>query len=521
MTAAMRSPAQAGAGVERFRQDPGLRRGTWTAAIPVLAVAVLAILLLFGSDAAGMARIWWTSSTFEHCLLILPLIGWLIWQRAPELARLAPRGWAPGLVLVACGAGGWLLGQAAGVALARHLGLVLMVQGAVVTVLGPAVARGILFPLAYALFLVPAGEGLVPPLQTLTARMCMGLLQLWGIPARLDGVFITTPGGWFEVAEACSGAKFLIAMLALGALVANVGFRSARRRVLFMVAAIVLPVLANGVRAFGTIMVAHYTDTQVAGGFDHVVYGWFFFAFVIAVLLGISWRWFDRSPQDPAFDPARIEPVRPIADPRHRRVMAVCAVLIAGLPVAWNAAMAGNGGRLSAVPIALPEPPGWTRVARDTGFRWTPRFPGADRFVIARYRDRDGRLVDLAIAAYGDQAEGHEIVGYGIGAVDPAGRWAWGADGAAVADGRALRIVGPGDSPRDVLLFYRIGDRMTGSETRVKIETLRARLTGGPQRAVAVLLSAEAPKGGSARATLDAFRAAIGPVAALAERAAR
>ena len=56
--------------------------------------------------------------------------------------RCAPQGWWPGLALVAAGGFGWLLGDASGVALFRHAGLVLMLQGAVVTVLGPNVARG-------------------------------------------------------------------------------------------------------------------------------------------------------------------------------------------------------------------------------------------------------------------------------------------------------------------------------------------------------------------------------------------
>jgi len=493
----------------------------WTATIPLIAGATGAVLLLFGRDAAEMAAIWWTSSTFEHILLIVPILGWLLWQRTPELARLTPRGWMPGLLLVAAGAGGWLLGQAAGVALARHLGLVLMLQGTVVAIVGPAVARGMLFPLGYMLFLVPAGEGLVPPLQTLTARMCMILLDLWGVPARLEGVFITTPGGWFEVAEACSGAKFLIAMLALGALVANLCFRSPVRRTMFMAAAILLPVLANGVRAFATILVAQYRGADVASGFDHVVYGWFFFGIVIALLLAGSWRWFDRAPADPAFDPNRIEPVSPVVDPRRRVWMAGAALLTALVPILWSSALAAGGGRLTAAPVAMPAVPGWTAVRQGAGLAWTPHFPGADRFGIAQYRDAQGRIVDLAVAAYGDQAEGREIVGYGIGATGPASRWTWGADGGTVDGGRAIRIVGPGDAARDVLIFYRIGAITTGSEARVKLETLKARLFGGSRSAVAILLSAEAPPGGSARPVLDAFMRALGPIAPMAERATR
>ncbi|MGN6123709.1 MAG: exosortase A, partial [Sphingomonas oligoaromativorans] len=252
--------------------------GGWPRHVVGLGVVVVGLLALFARDAGDMAAIWWTSSTYEHCLVILPIVGWLVWQRAPVLAEVRPKAWALPLLWVAAGAFGWLLGEAAGVAVVRHLALVMMIQGATAVMLGRGALAALLFPLSYALFLVPAGDMLVPPLQTLTARICMVLLGVVQVPAHLDGVFITTPGGWFKVAEACSGAKFLIAMTALGVLVANLGFRSWRRRAMFMLLAVIAPVLANGIRAFGTIWVAQYKGAAVAGSFDHIVYGWIFFA---------------------------------------------------------------------------------------------------------------------------------------------------------------------------------------------------------------------------------------------------
>ena len=201
------------------RSDP--LASAWRAHLAALAAAGGAILLLFARDATDMAAIWWSSTTFNHCLLIVPIIAWLVWQRLPELAALAPSAWAPGLALVAAGGAGWLLGEAGNIALLRHFGLVMMLQGAVVACLGKAVALGLAFPIFYAFFLVPFGEELVPPLQTLTARMSMALLALTGVPAHLDGIFISTPSGLFRVAEACSGVRFLVAMAALSALAAN------------------------------------------------------------------------------------------------------------------------------------------------------------------------------------------------------------------------------------------------------------------------------------------------------------
>ena len=119
---------------------------------------------------------------------------------------------------------------------------------------------------------------------------------------------------------------------------------------------------------------------------------------------------------------------------------------------------------------------------------------------------------------------GHELVGYGHGAVDPDTDWAWVDDRPPPPDGRAIRIqtAGPGSTPvvREVVTFYRVGRITTGSEPRVKLETLKVHLLGGPQRAVAVLVSAEQPAGESARPAIDRFLRQLGPIDALADRAA-
>ncbi|WP_114951100.1 exosortase A [Sphingosinicella terrae] len=486
----------------------------WQRHLVALCLSAVALLLLFRREIAELATIWWNSSTFNHCLLIVPIIGWLVWQRLPELRRLRPAAWAPGLLLVAAGGGAWLLGEAGGLAIARHAGLLLMLEGLVVALLGRAVALGLAFPLFYAWFLLPIGEELVPAMQTVTARISMVLLGLVGVPAHLEGIFVTIPTGYFEVAEACAGVKFLVAMVALGALVGNVCFRSWRRRIAFMAVSVAVPILANGIRAWGTIYIAHLTSTDFAADFDHVVYGGIFFAIVIALILGLGWRFFDRGVGEPWFDPEALS--------QGRRVPIVptvaAALALAALPVAWSSAIAATGTQPVAADFALPEVPGWQRVA--PGADWRPTYAGADLFRMARYRDARGREVDLAVAAYARQGEGGELIRIGQGAAPSGSGWAWTAAAAAPLNGRAERIASHG-VVREVVSFYRVGDIVTGSGLGVKLETMRRRLLGGPQRAVAVLVSARAPAAGlSPRPAIDDFLTALGPVDALADRAA-
>ncbi|MBS0479688.1 MAG: exosortase A [Proteobacteria bacterium] len=488
---------------------------SWRRPLVALGLVVAVLLLSFRRDVSDLAELYWTNTTFGHCLFIAPVIGWLVWIRRGELAQLSPKSWAPGLALVAAGGFGWLLGEAGTVSFARHLGLVMMLQGAVVTLLGPNVARGLMFPLAYALFLVPFGDFLEPPLQTVTVWMTMHLLHLFGVPATADGVLITAGGKYFEVAEACSGSKFVIAMVAYGVLVANLCYRTWPRRMAFMAMALVVPVLTNGLRAFGTIYVAVLTSVEQATGYDHIVFGWVFFGLVMAAVLAIGWKWFDRSPDAPAFDPTALQgPIRWGLDWPLAALLVLATALV--FP-AWSAAIAHRAQVLPAH-IDLPNVPGWTRSPVSTRAPWTPNYPGADHQLFGRYVDNQGNAVDLAIAVYGSQREDKEIVGFGIGAIRQDDRWVKVKDLDALNGGAVMAITAPGPVERRVATWYRVGSVLTSSEKIVKLETLKAKLLGGRQRAVAIHLSVEG--GRDPRAAMAKFLTAIGPLDVLADRSA-
>jgi exosortase A len=270
----------------------------WTGALVRLALAWTALFALTFAEWREMAHQWWDIDTYGHIVLVPPIIAWLVWLRRPELAKVAPRaGWL-GVAVVCAGMVIWLAGRQAEINLFAQAGAIVVLQGAVMALLGARVALMLAFPLLYALFLVPFGDEIIPQLQNVTARIAVALTHASGVPAVIDGLFIDTPAGRFVVAEECSGVKFLIAMIALGTLVAGTAFRSWTRRVLFLGAAVVTSVAANGVRAWGTIYVAQYVGAERAGSFDHIVYGWVFFAVVIALVLAGAWKFFERDPAE-------------------------------------------------------------------------------------------------------------------------------------------------------------------------------------------------------------------------------
>jgi len=487
----------------------------WRAPLGQLAAVWLGLIVLFFPDWSAMAGQWWGSSTYNHILLIPPILGWLIAQRRHEVLRLTPVGWWPGLILFAGAGLLWLLGDFAGLSVVRQLAVVIMAQASLAAILGPEVVAGLLFPLFYMLFLVPMGDELIPFLQTLTARLTMVFLGLAHVPATIEGVFITTPAGYFEVAEACSGVKFLIAMVAYGALVANVCFLRWSRRAAFMAVSVVVPILANGLRAFGTIWIAGWYGIRFASSFDHVFYGWVFFAVVMALCMAVGWRFFDRSVESAMIDLEVIAAcplVRRLRAMRLSGRVAMPVMLAIALAfIGWGAVAGGLAAKLPEG-MRLPMIRDWEPVAVDAGEPWTPLHGGSDRHVRMRFRNAGGDTVDVAFALYANQGKGHEAGGFGQGALPLGSRWAWERPGPAVGVAKSDVIQAPGPERRLCLTWYRSGDLLTGSNLALRLHVMVDHLLLRRQATAVLILSASDRLDRDPAEAMAAFIAAAGPV---------
>ena len=273
-----------------------------------------------------------------------------------------------------------------------------------------------------------------------------------------------------------------------------------------MAMAIVVPVLANGFRAFGTIYAAHLSTADAAAGFDHVVYGWFFFAFVMALVMGIGWRFFDRAISDPwlaGFAPSSAKSNLP------RELVTGLAFIILVLPFIWLTAIAASGNIPMKNPIILPQIAGWSQTV-GTGTPWSPHYGGADHLIVGHYANAHGDKVDLAVALYASQREGRELIGYGQGPEGAGEFWSWSSNANAPRGGKAERLVAPGPINREVMSFYLVNGKLTGSSTDVKIETMKTRLLGKDQAAGVIMISAVDQDGRPARAAIDVFLKDLG-----------
>ncbi len=114
------------------------------------------------------------------------------------------------------------------------------------------------------------------------------MVRLSGIPVYREGLFFMLPTGNWSVVEACSGIRYLIASITLGCLYAYVTYTKLWKRAIFIALSIIVPIIANGLRAYMIVMLGHLSDMTVATGVDHLVYGWLFFGVVIFILIRLG-----------------------------------------------------------------------------------------------------------------------------------------------------------------------------------------------------------------------------------------
>ncbi|BDT56887.1 exosortase A [Massilia varians] len=395
-----------------LKPPPGIDQAAAHAAIPVpasaarasiaaLAVALLVPILLFYGTAASMVGIWNSSETFTHGYVILPVSLWLIWRQRAWFASIPARPWWPGLVLMAGAGAAWLAGRLGDVGVVMQYAFVAMMPLAALTLLGPRLAAKFTFPLLFLLFAVPFGEVFVGPLIQHTADFTVWAVQATGIPVLRNGTRFELPTGSWSVVEACSGIRYLISSITLGCLYAYLTYRSNLRRAVFIGMAILVPIVANWLRAYGIVMIGHTSGMELATGVDHLVYGWLFFGIIMFLMfwVGSYWRE-DDTPATPAASAAA-----PVAAGGPAGSLVPAAVAVVAMAAAWPAFAAYNdraNHNPQPVDLALPAL-GWPQAAAFPD--WQVDYMEPDARVLRTYRSPEGRPVRLQLLYYRNQSK--------------------------------------------------------------------------------------------------------------------
>lgn len=269
-----------------------LLKSSW----PILVVIVMAA-VAFIQTLMPMANIWLNDETYSHGFIVVPIMIWLLWHIRHEIAETNAKTDFRFYPLILLSVIGWALAELLGIQVLSQAFAVTSMIAAIWFISGLKLSRLIFFPTAFLIFLVPVGDFLVEPMMEFTATFTVGLLKLTGIPVFREGMFFTIPSGNWSVVEACSGVRYIIASVVLGVLFAFLNYRSVTKQIIFIIVSFLIPILANGLRAYMIVMIGHLSNMELATGVDHLIYGWVFFGVVMLILFSVGAIWRDDIPE--------------------------------------------------------------------------------------------------------------------------------------------------------------------------------------------------------------------------------
>ena len=380
----------------------------WTLTAALAIGLVLWLVVWYRETALSIAAIWQRSETFAHGYLIVPISVYLIWTRRQDIARLRPAPSYFGVPLMAVIGFGWLVAYLGQVQVVQQYAMVAMIPALLLTLLGPRVTMAMAFPLGFLLLGVPVGEALIPHMMDFTADFTVAALQITGIPVYREGTFFNIPSGNWSVVEGCSGLRYLIASFTLGCLYAYLTYRSTTRRLIFAALSVVVPIIANGLRAYMIVMIAHLSDMKLALGVDHYIYGWVFFGLVMLLLFWIGSFWREDDPQPrPEQNPVAPQPGRIALKPMV--VAALASVVIAGVWPVYAAYLERQTPQAKHAMLRAPAAAGGWQLETTPLTDWRPHYLGADTEQFVTYR-KGNQVVALYLGYYRYQRQDAELI---------------------------------------------------------------------------------------------------------------
>jgi EpsI family protein len=359
-----------------------------------------------------------------------------------------------------------------------------------------------------------------------TATMTVLGLRASGIPVYQEGLQFVIPSGRWSVVEACSGVRYLIASLTVGTLFAYLNYRSLKRRLIFVGVSMVVPVIANWIRAYMIVMLGHWSGNEIATGADHLVYGWVFFGIIILIMFAIGMRWREDD-DEVAMAEAVAAPAATNADSRSpaRRFIAatLLALGVALLPFgALKVLDAQNSVSAPALSMQALATGGWVQDAEVLG-TWRPAFANPSATEIASFSQGVQR-VGVQINYYRHQGYDRKLIS-SENVLVKSGDENWlqlerGTQAITLA-GQSLVVQSAWLKQQSELTnepvrlriwqWYWIDGRLTGSDSFGKLWLALSRLRGHGDDAAAVFVYAQEDVPGGAEVALEKFLAEAGP----------
>jgi exosortase len=266
-----------------------------TPAIPLWQILVLgaAFLILYLPILIDLVSDWYHDPNYGHGFLIIPVSAWLIWKKRAVLKAIPLETGKWGLPVTIASLALFVVGTAGAEFFTTRVSMVGLLFGITLYLAGPRFLREIWFAFFFLLFMIPVPYiiyySATFPLQLLGSKIAAGVLGVIGIPHLRQGNIIHLPDNYsLEVAEACSGLRSLVTLLALGALLSYLTLKTKWKAMTLFLATIPIAIAANIFRITVTAIGAYGISRKIAEDFLHELSGTIVFMFSLICLLILS-----------------------------------------------------------------------------------------------------------------------------------------------------------------------------------------------------------------------------------------
>jgi EpsI family protein len=358
----------------------GAARARANASVIAGAIALALLAVMFWWTGRWMiARFNHEGGYYSHGWLVPFVVAFLLWRQREALAACPRRAYLPGLILLVPALLTQMLATLVQVGFLSGLALLGTVAGLVLTLLGPQFFRLALFPIAFLAFMVPIPEYVVDlisfRMKLLSAGVATGVADVFGLIAIREGSFIRIPNGTLVVDDVCSGLKYLIALMAFGALYAHLSLVKTWQKWVLFLLSIPISFLANVGRVTLMVIVGYqWGVASVEKWYFHDLFGFVLFIVAFVCLFAVESLMLTKSPwlrigKDAAAGaaesrtPAPAAPPRPTQPPPDARKLGtgiLCAMALAAalsVYVGWQRHVSAATDILNGIPKSVGD---WT-----------------------------------------------------------------------------------------------------------------------------------------------------------------
>ena len=257
-----------------------------------LSVTGVLLVVLYWRIVPDMVLQWKQDENYSHGFLVPLIAGYFLWQSWPELKdkAVAPSNW--GFVVLVLGLLQLLVAWVGTEFFTMRSSLIVLIAALILLLFGWQMLKEMALPIGYLIFMVPIPyiiyDMVAFPLKLFVTKVSVWFLQLCGVIVMREGNIIMFPSTTLEVADACSGIRSILSLLALAVAYSFFIQIPAKFRVLIILMALPIAVFTNALRVIVTGFLAQWWGAKAAEGFFHEFAGLAVFALAMVLLVGLG-----------------------------------------------------------------------------------------------------------------------------------------------------------------------------------------------------------------------------------------